>query len=49
MLSWVFRLSRAVPRIPWNRLPGPFLPALSPSPLRRDRTTGAPRPYRVCG
>ena len=49
MLSWDFRLSRAIPRTPWNRLPGPFLPALSPSDLRGDRKTGAPRPYRVCG
>jgi len=43
------RLSRAIPRTPWNRLPGPFLPALPPSVLRGDRKTGAPRLYRVCG
>jgi len=49
MLSWDFRLSRAFPRQPWNRLPGPFLPALSPPALRRDQTTGAPRPCRVRG
>ena len=44
-----FCLSRAVPRKLWCRLPGPFLPALSTSVLRGDRTSGASRPYRPAG